>query len=152
MSAQENVQLVKQCYEAFLRGDIDGLLKFMTNDIDWDLPEVDGIAFSGKRHGCDAVVEFFRIETGLQELREFRPMEFTAQDDRVVVTGHYEWTVKASGAEFGSDWCHIFHIADGRISKFTEFTDTHKVVLAHQQQAGAMKGATSVAAGSPGVH
>jgi ketosteroid isomerase-like protein len=152
MSEQENIQLVKHCYEAFLSGDTDKLLKFMSKDIDWELPEVDGIAFSGKRHGRDAVAEFFRIENELQEVREFRPQEFTAQGDRVVVTGHYEFTVRATRAQFGCDWCHIFHLAAGEISKFTEFTDTHQAALAYQSEAGAIQGAARQDAGRPGAH
>ncbi|MDB5935995.1 MAG: hypothetical protein JWQ01_3339 [Massilia sp.] len=152
MSEQQNIELVKQCYDAFLHGDIDRLLKYMANDIDWELPEVDGVAFSGKRHGRDAVAEFFATINQLQEARDFRPLEFTAQEDRVVVTGHYEWTIKATQASLGSDWCHIFHIANGEVVKFTEFTDTHKAALAYQPQAGTMKGAAGTTASQPAPH
>jgi ketosteroid isomerase-like protein len=153
MSEQENIQLVRQCYEAFLNGETERMLNYMMKSIDWELPEVEGIPFSGKRHGRDAVAEFFRLVNELQEAREFRPMEFTAQGDRVVVTGHYEWTVKATRAEFGCDWCHVFHITMGEISKFTEFTDTHKAALAYQPQAAdAMKGAARPGAERPTAH
>lgn len=153
MSEQKNVRLIKQCYEAFLSGDADQLLKHMAKDIEWELPEVDGIAFSGKRHGREAVAEFFQTVSQLQELREFSPKEFTAQDDRVVVTGHYEWTVKATGEQFGTDWCHVFHIAKGEIVQFSEFTDTLRVALAYQAQAaGALQGAARQDTGMPAAH
>jgi ketosteroid isomerase-like protein len=152
MGESQNVQVVKQCYDAFLSGDIDKLLTLMAKDIEWVLPDVEGIPFSGRRHGRDAVAEFFQIETSLQQGREFTPQEFTAQDDRVVVTGHYEWTVKASGAQFGCDWCHIFHIANGEISKFTEFTDTYQAALAYEVPAVALAGAARPNAGRPEAH
>lgn len=152
MGEQENIQVVKQCYEAFLSGDLDKLLKLMAKDIDWDLPEIEGIPFSGKRHGRDAVAEFFRIEGAVQEGRGFTVNEFTAQDDRVVVTGHYEWNVKATGAQFGCDWCHIFHITNGEITKFTEFTDTYQAALAYQVPAVAVQGSASPDAGRAGAH
>jgi ketosteroid isomerase-like protein len=153
MSEQGNIDLVRQCYEAFSNGDTERLLNYMMKDIAWELPAVEGIPFSGKRQGREAVAEFFRLVMDLQEVREFRPIEFTAQGDRVVVTGHYEWTVKATRAEFGCDWCHVFHIAMGEISKFTEFTDTHKAALAYQPDAaGAMKGAARTDAGRPTAH
>ena len=153
MSEQENIDLVKQCYQAFVNGDSERLLNYMAKSIDWELPAVEGIPFSGKRQGRDAVGEFFRLVGELQESREFRHMEFTAQGDRVVVTGHYEWTVKATRAEFGCDWCHVFHIAQGQIAKFNEFTDTHKAALAYQPQAAeAMKGAARAGTGRPTAH
>jgi ketosteroid isomerase-like protein len=153
MSEQENSQLVRQCYEAFLNGETEQLLKYMMKSIEWELPVVEGIPFTGKRQGRDAVAEFFRLVSEMQELREFKPKEFIAQDDRVVVTGHYEWTVKATRAEFGCDWCHVFHIAMGEVSKFTEFTDTHKVAMAYQPQAAdSMKAAARPDADRPAVH
>ncbi len=132
MSEQENINLVKQCYQAFLNGESAQLLNYMAESIDWELPAVEGIPFTGKRQGRAAVAEFFRLVNELQEVREFRPIEFIAQGDCVVVTGHYEWTVKATRAAFECDWCHVFHIARGQIAKLTEFTDTHKAELAYR--------------------
>jgi ketosteroid isomerase-like protein len=153
MSEQQNIELVRQCYEAFLHGETDRMLNYMMKNIDWELPAVEGIPFSGKRQGRDAVAAFFRLVNELQELREFRPDEFIAQGDRVVVMGHYEWTVKATGVEFGCDWCHVFQIAGGEISKFTEFTDTHKAAVAYQPQAAAaMQAAARGGADRPTAH
>lgn len=153
MSEQTNVQLIKQCYDAFLSGDAQLLLKYMAKDIDWQLPEVEGIAFSGRRHGRDAVAQFFQTVGQLQELREFRPKEFTAQDDRVVATGHYEWTVKATRAEFGADWCHVFRVLNGEIVEFSEYTDTLRAALAYQAPASAaLQGAARPGAGMPAAH
>ena len=153
MSEQENIDLVKQCYQAFLNGEPARMLNYMMESIDWELPAAEGIPFSGKRQGRAAVAEFFGLVSELQELREFRPMEFIAQGDCVVVTGHYEWTVKATRAEFGCNWCHVFHIALGQISQFTEFTDTHQAVLAYQPQlTDAMKAATGPGVDRPTAH
>lgn len=153
MNEQENIDLVRQCYQAFLNGESARLLNYMTKNIEWNLPSVEAVPFSGKRQGRDAVAEFFRLVNELQEVREFRPMEFTAQGDRVVVTGHYEWIVRSTGAEFASDWCHVFQIAHGQIAKLTEFTDTHAAMLAYQPQpADAMKTAAHPSAGRPMTH
>jgi ketosteroid isomerase-like protein len=141
MSEQENIQLVQQCYDAFVHGDLDKLLSMMAQDIAWELPQVDGVPFTGKRRGRQAVAEFFGIMSALQEAREFRPMEFTAQEDRVVVTGHYEWAIKATQECLRSDFCHIFHIANGEVVKFTEFSDTHKAAVAYQLCFGATQSA-----------
>lgn len=153
MSEQENINLVRQCYEAFLSGETERLLNYMMKSIEWELPEVEGIPFTGRRQGRDAVAEFFRLINELQELREFKPKEFIGQGERVVVTGHYEWTVKATRAEYGCDWCHVFHVTMGEIAKFTEYTDTLKAALAYRTQAAdAMQAAARPGADRPAVH
>lgn len=153
MSEQQNVELVKQCYEAFAQGDIERLLNTMQDDIDWELPAVEGVPFSGKRQGRQAVAEFFAMVGSLQDLREFRPEEFTAQGDRVVVTGRYAWLVKQTGAEFSSEWCHVFHVTNGKFSKFIEFTDTNKAALAYELvAANPLKAAPRPGAERPAAH
>jgi ketosteroid isomerase-like protein len=153
MNEQENMDVVRKCYEAFGSGETERMLTFMNADVEWELPAVEGIPFSGKRQGRAAVAEFFRLEGELLEPRAFEPREIIAQGDRVVVLGHYEWTVRATGAEFGCDWCHVFQIADGEIVKFMEFTDTHQAAQAFQPQlAAAMPAGARTDAGRPAAH
>ena len=42
MSEQDNVQLVKDVYAAFGRGDMQGLLALLTEDLNGSLPARDG--------------------------------------------------------------------------------------------------------------
>jgi ketosteroid isomerase-like protein len=120
----------------------------VAQDVDWELPDIEGIPFTGKRHGVDQVAEFFRILAECQEPREFKPDRFIAQDDQVVVQGHGTFVVKATGAEFSGDWCHIFRVAGGKIASFKEYDDTHQAAQAYQPR-GAGAG---IAAQRPAVH
>jgi ketosteroid isomerase-like protein len=148
MDEQANIGLLKQAYDAYGKGDIQRLLGMCAPDIDWELPEVEGIPFTGKRHGVGQVGEFFRILAECQEPREFRPDRFIAQDDQVVVLGHATFTVRATGAEFSGDWCHVFRVDGGRIASFKEYDDTHQAAQAYQPQ-GIGAGA---AASQPSIH
>ena len=132
MSAQQSIALVQRFYDAYIKGDKDTLLSCMADDIDWDIPEMPGLAFSGRRRGRDQVAAFFGIVAQAQQLRSFEPQEFFGNGDRVVVLGHHEWTVKSNGAPFGSDWAHVFTVRDGRIASFRQLMDTLKVAQAHQ--------------------
>jgi uncharacterized protein len=153
MNEQSNIDLVKQAYDAFAKGDIQRLLGLCAQDIEWELPEVEGIAFSGKRRGQAQVGEFFRLLDQLQETREFRPDEFIAQGERVVVCGHGAWTVRATGIEFSEEWVHLFTVTNGKLSKFKEYDDTHKAAQAYQPQPGMARAATTgAAAGRPPIH
>jgi ketosteroid isomerase-like protein len=153
MKEQDNIDLVRQCYEAFAKGDIQRLLGFFSQDIDWNLPEIEGIAFTGNRHGIDQVADFFQQMSAAQDANEFVPAEFIGQGDRVVVLGHCSWTAKATGLDYSDEFCHIFTVSGGKISNFKEFGNTHKAALAYQPKAGigAAAGA-GAAAGRPPVH
>lgn len=126
MNEQANIAVVRQCYDAYLAGDAQKLLSMMAADIDWDMPEVPNVAFSGKRKGRDSVAEFFGQVAASQELRCFEPREFFANGDRVVVLGHYDWIIRESGVPFSSDWTHIFTVKNGAVQAFREMMDTRE--------------------------
>lgn len=132
MNEAAKIELVKHVYEAFAKRDIPRLLGYLTDDIKWELPIIEGLELWGKRRGRDRVAEFFRRQGELQEERHFHPQEFFAQGDKVVVMGYYEWTVKATGSSFACDWVHVFSLAGQHIDKFKEYTDTNQVARAYQ--------------------
>lgn len=134
MDDKANVDLIRQCYNYFLQGDMEQLLSHMTEDIQWELPQIEGVPFSGKRHGIQQVAEFFQQVGEAQTPLEFHPGEFVAQGDRVVVFGRYNWALKSTGAEFTSDFVHAFKLRHGKVCAFHEYLDTHVVVEAYRSR------------------
>lgn len=132
MNEQQNIELVQQAYADYARGDLDHLLACMAPQIEWELPAVPSLSFTGKRQGRDQVAEYFRLANEKQAMREFTPKEFIAQGNKVVVLGHGAWTAKDTGLDFESDWVHVFRVEDGRIAAFREFMDAHVAVEAFQ--------------------
>ena len=51
MNKQENTKLVQQFYENFKNGDIKALLNLLSDNIEWQLPEIENVPFAGKRRG-----------------------------------------------------------------------------------------------------
>lgn len=148
MNEQKNIELVQQAYGDYARGDFDHLLSRMTPQIDWEIPDVPGVSFTGKRRGCDQVREYFQLASEDMGVREFTPKEFIAQGNKVIVLGYGAWTAKHSGQDFESDWVHVFTIEDGRIAAFREFMDGHRAAEAFQSyriadKASAVNRATS---------
>lgn len=152
MSEQANISLLKQAYDAYDKGDIQRLLGLLAQDIEWTLPEVEGIPFTGKRRGLGQVSDFFRVMDECQEVREFKPDSFLAQGDQVIVLGHGTFAVKATGTEYSDEWCHVFNIAGGKIASFREFCDTHKAAQAYQTQGAVTGAAAGKGATRPAVH
>lgn len=137
MSEQENIALVRQAYENFKAGNIPALLNLLSEDVTWQLPEIENAPFSGRRQGQQQVAEFFSLLANDQDSLQFEPREFVAQNDKVVALGSYNWRVKATGREYGGEWAHVFTVRDGKISGFNEYMDTAAATTAHQKAASA---------------
>lgn len=129
--SQENINVAQRAYNSFKSGDIESLLDLMSDDVTWQLPDIEGVPFAGKRAGREAVARFFASVNESQEVLEFSPKEFVAQGDKVVALGHCHWRVRSTGREFASDFAHDFTVRDGRIVAFHEYLDT--AVAAYQK-------------------
>jgi hypothetical protein len=131
--SEKNKAIVQQAYSNFKTGNIEGLLSLLSDDVKWELPEIENVPFGGKRAGRPAVGEFFKIVSQSEEALSFEPRESIAEGDKVVSLGRYEWRVKANGRKFASDFAHVFTIRDGKIVAFNEFTDTAAASLAYRK-------------------
>lgn len=154
MDEQANTMLVKQGYDAFAQGDIPRLLSLCDQNLDWEVVDVPGAQFTGKRHGHSEVMDFFRVLNQEENITEFTPREFIAQGDRVIVLGHATATVRATNARYETDWIHVFTVRNGKISSFYEMLDSCTAAQAYGQLTRAMpRGmAAQPDAGKPSVH
>jgi len=133
MSENDNTAIVQNVYENFKSGDIKALLNLLADDIEWQLPEIENVPFSGKRRGHEQMGQFFASLVDTQEVQHFEPREFIADADKVVALGHYAWHVKSTGREFGGDFAHVFTISEGKVKTFHEYMDTAAAAAAHRR-------------------
>ena len=89
MSDTRNTQVVKDAYAAFGRGDVNGILALVDDNVDWQA--VKGtecvLPTAGQRRGRKAVGEFFAQIASTIAFDAFEPREFVAQGDTVVAIG-----------------------------------------------------------------
>jgi ketosteroid isomerase-like protein len=137
MSDYNNLEIVESGYDKFGSGDVDGLLKLCSDDIQWTVPEIENAPFAGSREGVAKVGEFFQQLSAAEDITHFEPTEFIASDDRVVVLGTSTATVRETGRTYSTDWVHVFRLADGKITEFTEFFDNAAATRAFQKSAAA---------------
>lgn len=128
--SESNVNAVRRGYEAFGRGDIDGLLGQLDEQIVWVTPGPPELATSGRRTGRQQVGAFFGAVNDLFDIQRFEPSEFIAQGDKVVVLGSETARAKTTGAVIELDWVHVFTIRDGVIVAFQEHADTARILAA----------------------
>ena len=123
MSVQENVQIVKDGFAAYGRGDMQGLLAFCAEDIEWIVPG-EGWPLAGTYRGHAGVADFFQKISEMLEISFLEHREFVAQGDRVLVVGFDRGRVKATNRTFEGHWVMAFTIRNGKLTNFREYIDT----------------------------
>jgi ketosteroid isomerase-like protein len=123
MSVQENVQIVKDAYAAFGRGDIQGLLALLVEDIEWISPG-GALPPADTYRGPAAVAGFFQKLSETVEFSSFEPREFVAEGDRVLVVGFDSWRAKATNRTFEGHWVMAFTVRNGKVTNVREYIDT----------------------------
>lgn len=114
---------VKLVYDAFAKGDIPGVLGFLSTDIDWI--EAEGFPYGGTYHGPNAVLSgvFMRLGTEWDGFAAV-PDEFIDAGDTIVVLGEYSGKYKATGKSFQAKFAHVWKINEGKATRFTQYVDT----------------------------
>jgi hypothetical protein len=136
MGVQENVQLVKNGFAAFNRGDIPGLVALMSDDVEWHSPGA-GLPLSGTHRGHNGVSNFFRTLARELDIQDFQPREFIGEGDRVLVIGWERAKVKATNRTVELDWIMSFTVRNGKITQYRQYTDTQAIANAYQSTARA---------------
>jgi uncharacterized protein len=95
MVVQQNVQIVKDVYAAFSRGDMQGLLALLTEDIEWITPG-EGWPLAGTYRGRAGVAGLLQKASEMLEISFLEPREFVGQGDRLLVVGFERGRVKAT--------------------------------------------------------
>ncbi|HUR21134.1 MAG TPA: nuclear transport factor 2 family protein [Vicinamibacterales bacterium] len=121
-----NVQLAKDIYAAFGRGDIPTVLAAFHPDIEWRQAEgnpyhLDGSAWTGPQAVLDNL--FMRLGA---EWDGFTVAVRTFHDagDSVVAEGRYTGTYKPSGKTLDCQLCHVLRFQDGKLVSFQQYLDT----------------------------
>lgn len=126
--SEQNVDIVKRAYDAFGRGDVEGVLATCDDRIEWITPGPADLPTAGRRRGLDEVRDFFRIVGEMYEFERFVPHTFVEQGDRVVVLGDDVVKVKATGKVIEEAWAHAFTFKAGKVVAFQEYLDTAAMV------------------------
>jgi ketosteroid isomerase-like protein len=122
MSAQENVQTVKNFFAAMGRGDKPGLLALSAEDIEWIIPGEDW-PLAGTHRGHQGLADLLQkaceMETSFPE-----PPEFVAQRDRVLMVGFATGKVKATNRTFEDHFVFAMTVRNGKVTNIREYIDT----------------------------
>ena len=129
--SQANVELIRNTYAAFARGDGPAVLANMDPGIVWNEAENFPYADRNPYVGPMAVAEgvFFRLATEWENFQAI-PAEFLDAGEKIIVLGRYKATYKATGAPLDAQFAHLWRVRGGRIAGFQQYTDTAQAIRA----------------------
>ena len=120
-----NVDTLKQGYEAFGRGDLDGATENFSDDIRWENPEAPQVPNSGATTGKEEVKKLFMSLGEHWSSFEITPDEFIDGGDTVVVLSHSVATGKETGKSVKVPFVHVWRFdGDGKATEVQALTDT----------------------------
>jgi uncharacterized protein len=118
------LETVKLFYSLLASGDSAGALGLLDPEVEWTEAERTPY-FKGTMHGVEAVVAGL-FEPLARDFDNFTttPADFLAEDSRVVSLGRYSGTSKRNGRTMSAPFVHVWTVANGRLRRFVQFTDS----------------------------
>jgi ketosteroid isomerase-like protein len=125
MSADVNIKIIQDVYDAFARGDVAAVLDAVADDVDWAAEASgSGAPWYGVRHGKDEVVRFFEAFGAAMEVEEWTPLAFAASDADVHTVVRIRTRSRATGKSVAMNLHHFFTLRDGKIAYYRGTEDT----------------------------
>jgi uncharacterized protein len=126
--SQENVEVVRNIYEALARGESPTSLSLLHPDIEWDNP--DSALEPGTHRGIDS---FDRAFTSMNEAFDrirIEPREFLDAGNQVVVLATFIAWGRGSGARRQNEDGYVWTVREGRAVQLRWFNDPDKALKA----------------------
>jgi len=125
MSEQDNIQVVKDIYDAYGRGDLDAVLEHVTDDVDWAADVASTAApWHGRRNGKQGVASFFEDINDSIEISEFNPHSYAAGDSDVHLLVDWTFRPLTNGRRTSMTMHHYWQLRDGKVAKFRGSEDS----------------------------
>jgi uncharacterized protein len=137
MSTEKNVETVKNFFAAIGRGDREGLLALVAQDIEWIIPG-ENWPLAGTHRGQAGLAAVLQKASEEVETKYPEPPEFVAQGDRVLVVGVATGKIKATDKPFKDDWVFDITLRNGKLTKIREYIDTQALARASQTKASGL--------------
>jgi len=130
MNEKINLDVMKEAYAAFARGDIPAVMAIEDPDTELEIAGPKEIPWAGAFRGHEGARKYFAAIESEAEFEVFEPRTFFAEGDKVVVLGFEKVRTKRTGRSYENHWVHVFTLSKGKITKFREYGDTATVASA----------------------
>jgi ketosteroid isomerase-like protein len=128
---------VRRLYEAFARGDMPVVLGAMDSKIEWRQAEGNPYRPTGEPWiGPDAILNnlFKKLATEWDGFT-VNPNRFHDAGETIVAEGRYTGSYKPTGKAMDTQFCHVWTLKGGKLTRFQQYLDTAKVqeVMGHSR-------------------
>jgi uncharacterized protein len=135
MNEQQSLELVKEGYSFFQKGDFSSMFDLYAEEVEFVFPGPPGIIpYAGTHRGKAQVREFFQLLNDNLKFDQFEPKEFFFKDNKVVVLGHLHGKSLRTGQTVEDDWVHVFTLQNNKVVRLQSFSDTAKAVASFGQE------------------
>ena len=125
--SDKNIAVVQQIYQAFLRGDVPGILEHIADDMRHFgvVSQLEDVPWHLQIKRKADVPKFFQALGAECEFTRFEPRDFAAGGDHVYCTVSFDVTIKRNGKKLSLDnEMHRFSFKNGRIVEWRGAEDT----------------------------
>ena len=124
-----NIEVIQKCYEYFRCGDGPSLLALFDPKIEFRLAEGHPYQINGKAWtGPEEVGREFLMKAGPDwENWDIAIANILESNGSVVVEGRYAGIFKPTGRRMDVQVCHVWRLANGRVTSFHQYADTARL-------------------------
>jgi ketosteroid isomerase-like protein len=134
MSADKNVQVVKDFLAAIGSADKQRVLALVAEDIEWIIPG-EGWPLAGTHRGHAGLAGVLKKAAEEIEMTYPKPPEFVGQGDRVLAIGVAVGKIKATNKPFEDQWVFDITVRNGKLTRVQEYIDTQALAQASEPTA-----------------
>lgn len=128
---EQNKQIVIDAWKAFASRDAQRIAPFFTEDAEWLAPEGNATALAmnhtNHMNGREMIANFIAKEVPKLFVADVS-VDFRGiySDGQTVIVEERMQATLANGRKYDNEYCFIFLLADGKISKVREYMDTQR--------------------------
>ena len=126
MRIESNKQIVREAYAAISRGDVDGFMNRLADDVAWYF--IGTHRFAGTLQGKHAIMKqlFEPLGDALTATIALDLKQLIAEGDKVVAEMQGR-SRRKDGKDYNNTYCIILTVHDGKIREMREYLDTELV-------------------------
>lgn len=118
------LDVVGKMYEAFGKGDMDGLKLTVSDNSIWVYEGPKEIPYTGTYNGKDGAVNFISNIFSNVEILDFKVNKMVADGNTVVVLGFEKQKIKKNGKILEQNWVQVYTVENGLITRMEEYANT----------------------------
>lgn len=124
---------VSAFFTRFAAGDRPGMIELLAPDARFSVPGARSVPWTGTRTDHTAIDEFLRICVEDVSTERFDIARTIVDGGDAVVFGEFTHRITSTGKVFASAFVLHVQVADGVITRYTMFEDSHGAALAWQE-------------------